>query len=159
MSSDNAKDLIAEVGLEFRRYQNASDKFEETVAEHLGMNRTDLRCTDIIERHGCVTAGDLARETGLTTGAVTSILDRLERLGTVRRVRDKADRRRVMVELTDKAIRRGREVWGPLQVASRASLARYSSAQLAFVRDFLAGSREFMVQQTARVRGLRRKSS
>jgi DNA-binding MarR family transcriptional regulator len=158
MSSDNAKDLIAEVSLEFRRYQNASDEFEETVAEHLGMNRTDLRCTDIIERRGRLTAGDLAREAGLTTGAVTSILDRLERLGTVRRVRDKEDRRRVMVELTDKAIRRGREVWGPLQAASRASLARYSNAQLAFVRDFLAGSREFMVQQTARVRGLHRKS-
>lgn len=157
MSRDKADELIAQVANEFRRYQNASDEFEETVAQHLGMNRTDLRCTDIIERHGRVTAGDLARETGLTTGAVTSILDRLERLGTIRRVRDKEDRRRVLVELTDKAMRRGRDIWEPLKGASRRSLTRYSDAQLTFIRDFLASSRDFMAQQTVRVRGLRRK--
>lgn len=157
MSSNDRKKLIAEVSVAFRRYHNASDEFEDTVAEHLGMNRTDLRCTDIIDRNGRVTAGELARETGLTTGAVTSILDRLERSGTVRRVRDKKDRRRVLIELTEKAIRRGQEVWEPLEAASHASLARYSEEQLAFVRDFLVTSREFMTRQTARVRTLRRR--
>lgn len=157
MSSDKSKELIEQVGLEFRRYQGASDEFEDTVAELLGMNRTDLRCTDIIDRRGRVTAGELARETGLTTGAVTSILDRLERLGLVKRVRDKVDRRRVMVELTEKAVRNGKEIWDPLKTASRASLSRYSDEQLAFVRDFLVGSQRFMAEQTARVRGLRRK--
>jgi DNA-binding MarR family transcriptional regulator len=159
MSSDETNALIEQVGLEFRRYQTASDEFEDTVAELLGMNRTDLRCTDIIDRRGRVTAGDLAREAGLTTGAVTSILDRLERLGLVKRVRDKEDRRRVMVELTDKAVRNGKEIWGPLKSASRTSLSHYSDQQLAFVRDFLAGSQRFMAEQTARVRGLRRKKS
>lgn len=157
MSSDKTKELIEQVSLEFRRYQSTYDEFEETVAELLGMNRTDLRCTDIIERCGRVTAGDLARETGLTTGAVTSILDRLERLGSVRRVRDTEDRRRVMVELTEKAIRNGKEIWGPLKAASRVSLSRYSEEQLAFVRDFLVNSQQFMAEQSARVRGLKRK--
>jgi DNA-binding MarR family transcriptional regulator len=157
MSSDETNDLIDAVGLEFRRYQNATDEFEETVAELLGMNRTDLRCTDIIDRYGRITAGDLARETGLTTGAVTSILDRLERLGSVKRVRDQEDRRRVMVELTDKAIRGGKEIWGPLKKASRTSLSRFSDEQLSFVRDFLISSQQFMAQQAARVRGLPRK--
>ena len=159
MSSDKTNELIEQVGSEFRRYQNVSDEFEETVAEWFGTNRTDLRCTDIIERHGRVTAGDLARETGLTTGAVTSILDRLERLGLVKRVRDTEDRRRVMVELTEKAIRNGKEIWGPLKAASRVSLSRYSDEQLAFVREFLASSQRFMADQTARVRSLKRKKA
>ena len=157
MSSDKTDELIEQVGFEFRRYQNVSDEFEDTVAEWLGTNRTDLRCTDIIDRHGRLTAGDLARETGLTTGAVTSILDRLEGLGLVKRVRDTEDRRRVMVELTDKAIRNGKEIWGPLKSASRTSLSRYSDEQLIFVREFLASSQRFMAEQTARVRGLRRR--
>jgi len=159
MSSDKTNELIEQVGFEFRRYQNVSDEFEETVAEWLGTNRTDLRCTDIIERHGRVTAGDLARETGLTTGAVTSILDRLERFGLVKRVRDTEDRRRVMVELTEKAIRNGKEIWEPLRAASRASLSRYSDEQLAFVREFLVSSQRFLADQTTRVRGLKRKKA
>ena len=157
MSSKLRDELIEAVALEFRLYQNATDEFDEEVAQHFGINRTDLRCTDIIERHGRITAGELARETGLTTGAVTSILDRLEKLGYIRRVRDKVDRRRVLVELSEKAVRRGKDIWGPLKAASRTSLARFSAEELAFIRDFLRGSRDFTAGQTERVRGLRRK--
>lgn len=157
MSSKAREELIEAVGLEFRLYQNATDEFDEEAAQYFGINRTDLRCTDIIERHGQITAGELARKTGLTTGAVTSILDRLEKLGYVRRVRDKVDRRRVLVELTEKATRRGKDIWGPLKAASRTSLARFSDKELTFIRDFLRGSRDFTTAQTARVRGLRRK--
>ncbi|MGH3128797.1 MAG: MarR family transcriptional regulator [Gaiellaceae bacterium] len=64
------------------------------------MNRTDLRCLNIIENNGAMTAGRLAELSGLTTAAVTSVLDRLERAGYARRVRDQPDRRQVMVEVT-----------------------------------------------------------
>ena len=66
----------------------------------LGLNRTDTRCLDIIERLDGVSAGRLASEAGLSTGAVTTVLDRLERAGYARRVPDPGDRRRVLVELT-----------------------------------------------------------
>jgi DNA-binding MarR family transcriptional regulator len=71
---------------EVRRSQNATDRFDQAVADALGLNRTDMRCLDVLHREGAVTAGRLAEMTGLTTGAMTVALDRLERSGYARRV-------------------------------------------------------------------------
>ena len=79
--------------------RNATDRYDQAVADAIGINRTDMRCLDVIQREGPVPAGRLADETGLTTGAITTVLDRLERAGFARRTRDPADRRRVLVEL------------------------------------------------------------
>ena len=95
------EELISEI----RRSQNATDRFDQAVADALGLNRTDLRCLDILEREGSVTAGRLAQATGLTSGAMTTALDRLERAGYARRVHDASDRRRVLVEVTPQSIR------------------------------------------------------
>jgi DNA-binding MarR family transcriptional regulator len=88
---------------EIRRSQSATDRFDSAVADALGINRTDMRCVDAIERAGALTAGQLAELTGLTSGAMTTALDRLEQAGFVQRVRDVKDRRRVVVTVTDKA--------------------------------------------------------
>ncbi len=88
---------------EIRRSQSATDRFDSAVAEALGLNRTDMRCVDSLEREGPLTAGQLAELTGLTSGAMTTALDRLERAGFVRRRRDERDRRRVLVEITETA--------------------------------------------------------
>jgi DNA-binding MarR family transcriptional regulator len=95
--------VFAELIDEIRRSQSATDRFDSAVADALGLNRTDMRCVDSLERAGPLTAGQLAEITGLTSGAMTTALDRLERAGFVRRVRDERDRRRVLVELTDTA--------------------------------------------------------
>lgn len=84
-----------------RTSQIASDMFDEAVGKLFGTNRTDGRCVDLIQRYGRMTAGQLSEQSGLTTGAVTTALDRMEQAGYVRRVRDEEDRRRVFVELTD----------------------------------------------------------
>ncbi len=84
-----------------RSSENASDFFGEAIVQLLGCNRTDARCSDIIQRYGKVTAGELAKRANLTTGAVTTVIDRLEKAGIARRVRDKTDRRKVYVELSD----------------------------------------------------------
>ena len=83
-----------------RSEQVANEIVDEQVTEFLGINRTDSRCLDIVERHGRMTAGALAEESGLTTGAVTALVDRLERAGYLHRVRDTVDRRKVFIELT-----------------------------------------------------------
>ena len=83
-----------------RSEQVANEIVDDHVAEFLGINRTDGRCLDIVERHGRMTAGALATESGLTTGAVTALVDRLEAAGYLQRVRDTADRRKVFIELT-----------------------------------------------------------
>src|SRR4028118_2100776 len=92
--------LIAEVVL-----------FNQAVADRLGMNPTDLQCLNILSETGPVAAGQLAQETGLTTGAVTGVIDRLERAGYAWRERDPKDKRRVIVHpLPERA---GHEI-GPL---------------------------------------------
>jgi DNA-binding MarR family transcriptional regulator len=80
-----------------------------------------------------MTAGELAEANGLTTGAVTRLLDRLERAGYARRVRDTGDRRCVLVELTELANRRAAELYGPIGEAGQTTLDRYTADQLALV--------------------------
>src|ERR1700730_14985605 len=95
MSSDK-RQVFDELITEVRRSQNATDRFDQAVADALGLNRTDMGCLDLIEPAGPV-------QTGLPSGAITTVLDRIERAGYARRVSDASDRRRVLVELTPKA--------------------------------------------------------
>ena len=139
MSRDSKDKLIAEVADEVRRHQTAQDAFDDVAAAFMGINRTDLRCMDIVDRAGQVTAGALARESGLSSGAVTTVIDRLEAAGYVRRVRDETDRRRVLVELTDEARRRAWEVWGPIAEEAGRLFAAYDEEQLRFILDFMGG--------------------
>ena len=86
--------LTADLFEERRVLGVVNDIADQAVADYLGINRTDARCLDIIGRLGGVSAGRLARESGLSTGAVTTVLDRLERAGYARRTSDPGDRRR-----------------------------------------------------------------
>lgn len=160
VASRKEKDaLIQEVALEIRAQQNQVDEFDEAAAERMGINRTDLRCMDILGRHELLgekmTAGQLAEAAGLTTGAVTALLDRLERIGYVRRAHDAADRRRVLVEVTPKAYRRSAEIWGPIAEHSGALLDRYTAEELTLIRDFLRRGRDMQAEHLARVKGKR----
>lgn len=154
MSRDHREELIAALGLESRRYQNAQDLFDDIAVARLGINRTDGRCLDIVEQHGRMTAGELARESGLSSGALTTLLDRLERRGYVRRVRDTADRRRIFIELTDLARGRAWEIWGPIGEAVPALFEAYTDAELEMILRFLRASIAFLAKHTERIRGL-----
>src|SRR4029450_7222494 len=88
------KELIDELVSEFRISGNQDSAFVNLAAERLGVNRTDLHCLNTIENAGGLTAGELARETGLTTGAVTGVIDRLERAGAPPPVPAPGERRR-----------------------------------------------------------------
>jgi DNA-binding MarR family transcriptional regulator len=99
----SCRELTERISLEVRRSQNRADAYDEAVADAPGINRTDMRCIDVLDQEGRMTAGRLASLTGLTTGAITTVVDRLERAGFAQRVRDERDRRRVHVELTELA--------------------------------------------------------
>ena len=101
MAAKDKKSLIEELVHEFRISGNQDSAFDNLAAERLGLNQTDLHCINIIENAGGIGAGELAKEAGLTTGAVTGVIDRLEQRGFVRRVRDPHDRRKVLVEVAD----------------------------------------------------------
>lgn len=155
MSTDR-DDLIAQTTGEVRQQQIAYDRFHDAVAGYLGINRTDLRCLDLLDLAGRQTAGELAAQMGLSTGAVTAMLDRLEKIGYVRRVRDPADRRRVLVETAELASERGREIYQPFEEQTVPMFARFTDEQLTVVRDFLRIGNDFYAVQTARVEELSR---
>jgi DNA-binding MarR family transcriptional regulator len=96
-----------------------------------------MRCIDVLDQEGRMTAGRLASLTGLTTGAITTVIDRLERAGFAQRVRDERDRRRVHVELTELARQKSWEFYEPLAVLAQKLYARYTVEQLELVLDFL----------------------
>lgn len=152
MARESKRDLIDQVVAEVRAFQSAADEMDETASERLGLNRTDHRCLDVLEREAPITAGRLAEASGLTTGAITTVLDRLERAGYARRARDAEDRRRVLVEVTPTARRRTGELYGPLVRAGDAVLARYSARELALLRDFMREARALTAQHAARLR-------
>lgn len=97
----NPVDCAARLKDVVRRDQVATALFDETLAQFLGVNLTDCRCLEILSLNGRLTAGQLAGHAKLTTGAVTALVDRLERSGYVRRVRDGVDRRKVWIEVTE----------------------------------------------------------
>jgi DNA-binding MarR family transcriptional regulator len=88
-----------------RRIHAALDAVDALVSERLGLHRSDLRCLNLLE-HGPLTAGEIAARTGLTSGAVTALVDRLERAGFVERVRSPEDRRSVRVAIPPGEYRR-----------------------------------------------------
>jgi DNA-binding MarR family transcriptional regulator len=137
------RELIEAINLEVRRSQNRTDEFDEAVAQAVGINRTDMRCLDILAQEGGATAGRLAERMGLTTGAITTVLDRLEAAGLARRERDETDRRRVKVALTEQANAELMPFYTPLQEMSERLFARYTEEQLELLLGFLvdAGTR------------------
>ena len=91
--------LEGEFLLAMRRNGSIMQLLGQMSAERIGINVTDLNCLNIVALTGPMTAGELARATGLTTASITGVLDRLEDGGFVRRERDPKDRRRVIVTL------------------------------------------------------------
>lgn len=137
-----------------RHNSTATVLFHGAIAERLGLNPTDHKCADLLFRFGAMTAGDLAERTGLTTGAITGVIDRLEAVGFVRRARDPGDRRRVIVEpVRDPATeRRVGALFAPLERAFRELTAGYDDQQLAFLTEVLTRAAKMMEEETARLR-------
>jgi DNA-binding MarR family transcriptional regulator len=149
--SRHKRELFERLIDEVRRSQSATDRFDQAVADALGLNRTDMRCIDVLEREGQLTAGQLAEATGLTTGAMTTALDRLERLGYVHRIRDTQDRRRVLVEITSKITQGARRFYAEHVAQSERLYHRYTADELELLLAFVREGREFNERRAAEV--------
>ena len=148
------QELLRRVGMELGREISAQTVFfHETVARKLGLNATDTRCLDLIARSegSRVTAGDLGRATGLTTGAITGILDRLENAGMVERLRDASDRRKVFVSPKPDAARRMGDLYGELGKAMAKLAASYQDEELELINDFLERHLDLLRRQIAKL--------
>ena len=125
-----------------RAYQTAVEKMDDAFCRVLGVNRTDGRCLDVIDQRPGLTAGELAKAVGLSPGAVTTALDRLEEHGLVRRTRDPNDRRRVTLAPTEEASRRAWEAYGPLGEMGAPFITALSDKDLRTLTRFLRGGAE-----------------
>jgi DNA-binding MarR family transcriptional regulator len=154
VSRETKEQLADELIRTAREEEAANDAFDEVAAQTLGVNPTDLRCLNILENQGPITAGRLAELSGLTTAAVTAVLDRLESRGYGRRVRVEKDRRQVIVELTPALLKRAEHIWGPLGKEARDAMRRMSTDELKVVTDFFRISRDVHQRHIERVRNL-----
>jgi DNA-binding MarR family transcriptional regulator len=134
------QELVERVGIEVRRMAAQSVMRSQAIAEQLGLHTTDLECLDLIYLHGRVLAGELAQATGLTSGAVTALIDRLETGGYVVREGDPTDRRRRYVRIRSEAIKPIQAVYRPMQEEMIKLWSSYSPRDLRMIADFLSRS-------------------
>jgi DNA-binding MarR family transcriptional regulator len=137
-----------------RSLGNSSSMLMGACADRLGIHSTDWGCVLLLaEAHPePLTAGQLAELTGLTTGAVTGVLDRSESAGFVRRERDPGDRRRVTVRLVPEAITRIQPMFGGMIADMLALQGDYSDDELAVVVDVITRSSEILRTHARRIR-------
>ena len=146
-------ELVAALQQSVRRFTDEVDLYQAAVADRLGMHATDLQYLGFVERYGPTTAGHLAELGGLTTGAVTGVLDRLEKAGYVRRESDPADRRKVVVRVVPGAAERVEALYRPMLASTDPLWDRYSDDELAVVLDFADRAQPLVYEGTAWLRG------
>ena len=127
--------------------------FSHAVAEAVGLNPTDLEALDLLLREGAMTAGKLAELTRLTTGAITGVIDRLERRGYVRRVPDPTDRRRVIVRVDVDAVRRDvLPLYAGMSEGILAMIGDLSDRDQELILDFIRNATAVAAEQISRLR-------
>lgn len=145
--------LLRDLGEELRRSATGGVFLLQAVAERSGMNLTDLQCINILTSTGPITAGRVAELMGLTTGAITGVINRLERAGYVRREKDPGDGRRVVIQpVLEELERAGAGFFGSQGQALDALIAGYDDRDLAVVLDFTRRTNVMTEQETARIR-------
>jgi DNA-binding MarR family transcriptional regulator len=149
-NDSDAAGLRRRVGMSLRALGSDLDALDEAVAARFGLHRTDLRCLEIVGRGGPLSAGALAEQAGLSTSAVTSVIDRAERAGHLRRLSDPQDRRRVLVEVTEQGRQRGRQAFSGLQHGTDQILRRYSPEELRLLGTFVEEVRSVVSGEAAR---------
>ena len=144
--------LIAALNLALRAVSGQGVLYSQALAERLGINSSDLECLDIILTQGPLTAGDLSRASGLTTGAITGVVDRLGKAGFVRREADREDRRKVLVRALPVVEKKVTPLARPMEEAVLGLLSAYDDEALALLLDFLVRSHQSAVEVTAALR-------
>jgi DNA-binding MarR family transcriptional regulator len=151
----NSREEIIQAIIQKRREMSTETiMFHQNVADVLGLHITDHKCLDLIRQYGAMPAGRLAELTGLTTGAVTGIIDRLEKAGYVRRANDPKDRRRTIIEpvRNKKWERKIEAIFIPFHERMHKLLSSYSDSELSFLLDVLTKSIELTHEESKKLR-------
>jgi DNA-binding MarR family transcriptional regulator len=146
--------LAYEFGAAVRRTGSLFQLIGQAAADRIGINATDLNCLNILSFGGQMTAGELARATGLTTASITGVADRLEEAGFVRRERDPEDRRRVVIRVVlERALSDVAPVFLPMVRDWQEMAARYTDDELRLIVDFYGRMEQVIRAHLTRLRG------
>ena len=150
----NRVELLEALGLVGRRLSTATVLLHSAVAEHFGLNATDWKCHELLTQTGPITAGELAELSGLTTGAITGVVDRLEQAGFARRERDTNDRRRVIIQpiLEQGLEARIEQVLQGLTQGVAEVAAKYSDEELSLILEYITDSTQMLREVAIRLR-------
>ena len=151
--------LGAAVDEALREASALSVLFSQAVGDSVGLNPTDLEALDFLVRNGPMTAGRLAELTGLTTGAITGLVDRLERRGYVVREPHPTDRRSIIIRAQDTPLARDLDPpYASMKNALQQLLERYTDAEIALILDFMTRAATMTREEIATLRGAARRS-
>ena len=149
-------DLTAEFAASMRRTGSLMQLMGQAAADRIGINATDLNCLNLLSFSGQMTAGQLAKATGLSTASITGVIDRLEEAGFVFRERDAQDRRRVVVRLvTERAVRDVASVFLPMLRAWLRLAEQFSDDELRLIVNFYGQMERLLREQITRLRAER----
>lgn len=140
------------VGRLVRRHSTAAVLFHHAVAERLGLGPTDHKCLDLLREREPMTGSELAAITGLTSGAITGVVARLERAGYLRRETDPHDRRKQILHSAPERVRDIQDVFGPIRKDVAGLLEGFDTHQLTAIADFLSRSTDFAYRHVALLR-------
>jgi DNA-binding MarR family transcriptional regulator len=154
----NRQEIIQNIVDKFREMSLEAVIFHQALADELGLYVTDHKSMDIIHRFGAMPAGRLGEMTGLTTGAITGMIDRLEKAGYVRRTNDPKDRRKTIVEpVRNKKLERKIEMtFTPLHEGMHKVLSSYSDNELTFLLDAMTELIKQTNEESKRLRSLKK---
>src|SRR5262249_7092242 len=147
--SQDKQALVGQLMVAMRRSSAAGVLHGQAIAKRVGVNSSDLECLDLIILNGPSTAGDIARRTGLTSGAVTGLIDRLERLGLVERIDDPHHRRKVLVRGREDRIAPLSALFSPLEKPMHGLLDGYNRDELRVLLEFFERAGEVMLARIA----------
>lgn len=160
MSSNmDRKQLLLKLNQAMKASSTEAILLHQAVADTLGLNITDHKCMDILVRFGPMTAGKLAEITGLTTGAITGVIDRLEKAGYAKRKPDPQDRRAIIIELVhNKELEEKFEtIFRPLTKKMEKLVTQYTDEQLIFITEFITQAVQASHEETLRLSKLNKR--
>ncbi|WP_327142897.1 MarR family winged helix-turn-helix transcriptional regulator [Nocardia sp. NBC_01327] len=149
-----SSDIEARLGAAVQAYQASVDDFDRELARLMGVNETDLRCLEILINGEDAAPSTLAVQLGLTSGSVTTMLDRLEKLDYLSRHPHPTDRRKTLVRITPRALERALGLMAPFLDDSRHIVAKYTPEQLELIIGFLDASRTTQDEHVQRLRAM-----
>lgn len=154
-NESSAQEKLVMLNRQLQRSTDHAVIFNAAVAERCGVHPTDLKVLSLLDQRGALSAGRIAQLTGLTTGAVTFALDRLEKAGYAHRVRHPNDRRVVLIEMNRERVEKDmHKYYGQMEEAVREVVAAYTDAELAFALDFMTRMNEAAERVIERVHAM-----